>query len=142
MLMYEKHGDEYELFYRYDNDGRPQMVMLHNSNETGFANYSVVTNSQGDIVKLLNGAVAFACCDKNAYVNRSSFDQNYNFKYILEYKMIKGNYKTYNALTRNCATFVLDALKAVMPNRVKKAQKLWGLAKVSPYAVFKICCNL
>ena len=56
MLMYEKHGDEYELFYRYDNDGRPQMVMLYNIARAAWYKFCIVTNAQGDIIKLISGA--------------------------------------------------------------------------------------
>ena len=55
-LLYEKVGDSYELFYRYDNDGRLSMIVKYLfSNSTNYY-YNVVTNTQGDVVALLNGS--------------------------------------------------------------------------------------
>ena len=54
--MYEKVGNDYELFYRYDNDGKLSMIVRYNfSNSTNYY-YNIVTNTQGDVVKILGGS--------------------------------------------------------------------------------------
>ena len=54
--MYEKVGNDYELFYRYDNDGKLSMIVRYNfSNSTNYY-YNIVTNTQGDVVEILSGS--------------------------------------------------------------------------------------
>ena len=57
VLMYEKVGTEYEMFYRYDTDGRLSMVTCRTSSGKKYY-YNVVTNAQGDVVNLLGGSGA------------------------------------------------------------------------------------
>ena len=56
--MYEKVGSEYEMFYRYDNDGRLSMVTCRDMTTGQKYYYNVVTNAQGDVVNLLGGSGA------------------------------------------------------------------------------------
>ena len=56
--MYEKVGSEYEMFYRYDNDGRLSMVTCRDMTKGNKYYYNVVTNAQGDVVNLLGGSGA------------------------------------------------------------------------------------
>ena len=58
VLMYEKVGTEYEMFYRYDTDGRLSMVTCRDMTTGQKYYYNVVTNAQGDVVNLLGGSGA------------------------------------------------------------------------------------
>ena len=55
-LVYEKHGEEYEMFYRYDVDGRLFQVIRNmiNNNNYKYYNY-MTTNHFGDVVDLRDG---------------------------------------------------------------------------------------
>ena len=54
-LAYEKKGDEYELFYRYDADGRLAMVVKNRLSDNYKSYCYVVTNTRGDVLELHNG---------------------------------------------------------------------------------------
>ena len=56
VLMYEKVGSDYELFYRYDNEGKLSMIVRYNFDEAKNYYYNVVTNTQGDVVRILSGS--------------------------------------------------------------------------------------
>lgn len=55
-LVYEKHGEEYEMFYRYDVDGRLYQVIRNmiNNNNYKYYNY-LTTNHFGDVIDLRDG---------------------------------------------------------------------------------------
>ena len=57
-LMYEKKGNEYELFYRYDTDGRLCLVVKNRISDNYKWYYYVITNTQGDVIEIHNGAGA------------------------------------------------------------------------------------
>lgn len=56
VLMYEKAGNDYELFYRYDADGKLAMISYYRFAENESGQFNVVTNTQGDVVKILGGS--------------------------------------------------------------------------------------
>lgn len=58
VLIYEKVGSDYELFYRYDNEGKLSMIVRYNFDEAKNYYYNVVTNTQGDVVRILSGSGA------------------------------------------------------------------------------------
>lgn len=57
-LIYEKKGNEYELFYRYDTDGRLCLVVKNRISDNHKLYYYVITNTQGDVIEIHNGAGA------------------------------------------------------------------------------------
>ena len=54
-LICEKVGSDYELFYRYDSDGKLSMITCIKLSDNTKYYYNVVTNNQGDVIKLLGG---------------------------------------------------------------------------------------
>ena len=54
-LMYEKKGSEYELWYRYDADGRLALVIRNRFSDNHKSYYYVITNTRGDVIEIHDG---------------------------------------------------------------------------------------
>ncbi|MGN1118379.1 MAG: hypothetical protein ACI4RU_07185 [Acutalibacteraceae bacterium] len=55
-MVFEKVGSEYELFYRYDADGKLSFISRKRFSDNNVSSFSVVTNSQGDVIRILSGS--------------------------------------------------------------------------------------
>lgn len=53
-LRYEKKGSEYELVYRYNNDGTLASITRYRFSDSSTTTLYAVTNTRGDVIKLLN----------------------------------------------------------------------------------------
>lgn len=54
-LRYERNGDSYEMYYRYDADGRPVLATKRNLETNKSYQYYLITNTRGDVIETRNG---------------------------------------------------------------------------------------
>lgn len=54
VLLYEKRENDYELFYRYDNEGKLAFITRIKTSTNSQEDFKVLTNIQGDVIKILN----------------------------------------------------------------------------------------